>query len=269
MLLRLLPSLITIGAALALAAFGPIAQFPDYHDFADQRAVLGITHAFDVLSNAGFALVALWGMRHVFGGRSYGYALFVASLLLTAAGSAFYHLDPNDRRLVWDRLPIALACAGLLAAVHAESRGRRSDAVETLVLAIAAVASVYWWDISGDLRPYLLLQALPLVLIPLWQWIDGAARERRIAFAAAIAFYLLAKVAELNDHAVYAITGTVSGHTLKHLLATLASGVVVFELNGRAIFALYRDAMSLFDIERAAAARNITRSRWLDPSSRP
>ena len=133
--------------------------------------------------------------------------------------------------------------------------------LETLVLALAAVASVYWWDISGDLRPYLLLQALPLVLIPLWQWIYGAARERRMAFAAAIALYVLAKVAELNDHAIYAITGTVSGHTMKHLLATLASAVVVYELNGRMIFGLWRDGMSLFDFERDVSAHDMTESR--------
>jgi hypothetical protein len=250
MFLRWLPSLVTIGAALALALYGPIAQFADYHAFADQRTLFGVPHAFDVLSNVGFAIVALWGMRHVFTGRSYGYALFVVSLLLTAAGSAFYHLDPNDIRLVWDRLPIALACAGLLAAVRAESRGGRNDAAATFAIAAAAFGSVYWWDISGDLRPYLLLQALPLVLIPLWQWIDHAARERRIAFAAAIALYVLAKVAELNDQAIFAALGVVSGHTLKHVLATLASAVVVYELNGRVIFGLYRDAIELFAVER-------------------
>ncbi len=248
MFLRWLPSIVTVGAALALAAYGPIAQFANYHDFADQRTVLGVPHAFDVLSNVGFAIVALWGMRNGLSRRSYGYALFVVSLLLTAAGSAFYHLEPNDMRLVWDRLPIALACAGLLAAVRAESRGRRNDAVETVALAVAAVGSVYWWDISGDLRPYLLLQALPLVLTPLWQWIYCAQRERRIAFAAAIALYVLAKVAELNYEAIFAALSVVSGHTVKHVLSTLASAIVVYELNGRVIFALWRDALLLHTI---------------------
>ena len=90
----------------------------------------------------------------------------VASLFLTAIGSAFYHLDPSDMRLVWDRLPIALACAGLLAAVRAETHSHRSDALTTFLLAVAAVLSVMWWDITQDLRPYLLIQTLPLVLIP-------------------------------------------------------------------------------------------------------
>lgn len=244
MFLRWLPSLITMGAVLALAAYGPIAQFPDYHHFADQRALAGVPHALDVLSNAAFAIVALWGAGQVVRRRSYGYALFVVSLLLTAFGSAFYHLDPNDARLVWDRLPIALACAGLLAGVRAESRGRHDEAFETCALTLAAAASVYWWNITADLRPYLLLQALPLVLIPLWQWIYHAPRERRLAFAVAIALYVLAKLAELADHQIYALTGLVSGHTLKHALATLAAGVIVFNLNGGVLFGLYRDAAS-------------------------
>ncbi|MDM5181921.1 hypothetical protein PO883_32625 [Massilia sp. DJPM01] len=32
---------------------------------------------------------------------------------LTAFGSSWYHLAPDDTRLVWDRLPIALACVSL------------------------------------------------------------------------------------------------------------------------------------------------------------
>lgn len=242
MFLRWVRSLITCGAALAVAANGPIAQCPDYHRFADQRTLAGVPHALDVLSNVGFAAVALAGAAHVARGRPSGYALFVVSLLLTAFGSAFYHLDPNDARLVWDRLPIALACAGLLLGVRAESRGRRENPLATFALALVAAASVYWWNLTGDLRPYLLLQALPLVLIPMWQWIHQAPRERRVAFGIAIGLYVLAKAAELGDHAIYETAGLVSGHTLKHLLASLGAAVIVFNLNGGVIFGLYRDA---------------------------
>jgi len=41
----------------------------------------------------------------------YGYWLFLIGLLLTAFGSSFYHLAPNNARLIWDRLPID--CLGL------------------------------------------------------------------------------------------------------------------------------------------------------------
>jgi uncharacterized protein (TIGR04206 family) len=97
---------------------------------------------------------------------------------------------------------------------------------------MCAVASVAWWVVTaqdgiGDLRPYLLLQALPLILTPLWQWIYRAPRRDKLAFGCALALYVAAKLAELGDHAVLASLGVVGGHTLKHLLATAAAAVLV------------------------------------------
>ena len=238
-----LPEVLIVAAACGLWLHGPIPQLPHYHEFADQRVLLGITHGADVLSNVGFAAVGLWGLLRLWPSRRQpelargwpGYLVFLIALLLTALGSSFYHLDPDNGRLVWDRLPIALACAGLLAAVYAEScpgvDGRRA----TVLLAFAAVLSVTWWYITerkgqGDLRPYLLLQALPLVLIPLWQAIHGAARADRAAFGVAIALYAAAKVAELHDHDVLRALGWISGHTTKHFLATASAAVLIDHL---------------------------------------
>ena len=97
------------------------------------------------------------------------YALFLIGLILTAFGSAYYHWLPDNARLVWDRLPIALVCAGLLAAVWAQMAlppGRAG--IVTGLLALYAVLSVLWWywtelNRRGDLRPYLLLQILPIL----------------------------------------------------------------------------------------------------------
>jgi hypothetical protein len=242
-----LPALAMLVAVTGLLLHGPIAQFPDYHRFADQRALLGLANAADVLSNAGFALVGLWGMLRLWPMRRQpelaagwpGYFLFMTALLLTAAGSGFYHLAPDNTRLVWDRLPIALACAGLLAGVRAETGPRINGRLWTLALAMAGVFSVWWWyytERAGqeDLRMYLLLQLLPLLLIPLWHAVYRAPRDRRVAFGAAAALYVLAKAAELNDHALFFALDWISGHTLKHLLATAAAVVVVAHLVGRA-----------------------------------
>jgi hypothetical protein len=80
------------------------------------------------------------------------------------------------------------------------------------------------------LRFYLLLQLLPLLLIPFWHAIYHAPRDQRIAFGAAAALYVLAKAAELNDHVVFFALDWISGHTLKHLLATAAAVLVVAHL---------------------------------------
>jgi hypothetical protein len=244
--IRHLPAIITVSMIAILALHGPIAQPAHYHDFADQSVASSIPHAADVLSNAGFALVAIWGWLKLWPRRGSdrlragwpGYRLFLIGLLLTAFGSAFYHLAPDNARLVWDRLPIALVCAGLLAGVRGDIKGGSNGEIEVIVLALYAVASVAWWAITdsmgaGDLRPYLLLQGLPLILIPLWQAIYRCPRTDRIAFASAMGLYIVAKAAELLDHEIAAAVGFISGHTLKHLMATAATAAVVWGLNQR------------------------------------
>src|SRR5882724_7658195 len=207
------PTIITVGITVILVVHGRIAQPLNYNEFADASAAFGIHHAADVLSNAGFALVAIWGWLtlrprrtsdHLRAGWP-GYRLFLIGLFLTAFGSAFYHLAPDNARLIWDRLPIALVCAGLLAGVRGDIRGGSNTGIDVIVLGLYAVASVAWWAITdrngaGDLRPYLLLQGLALILTPLWQAIYRCPRTDRIAFATAMALYILAKVAEVLDH---------------------------------------------------------------------
>jgi cbb3-type cytochrome oxidase subunit 3 len=236
-----LPLVVTVVAGALLLAHGPIAQLAHYHEFADQSSLPGVAHAADVLSNLGFAVVAAWGMlrlRAMHNAGRRGYWLFLAGLLLTAFGSGFYHLAPDNARLAWDRLPIALACAGLLAGVRAECLSKPDATADSWLLGMFAVFSVGWWYFTeqrgtGDLRPYLLLQCLPLVLIPLWQWIYRAPRRDRIAFGCALALYVAAKCAELADHQVLAALGVASGHTVKHLLATAAAAVIVARLVDR------------------------------------
>ena len=123
---RHLPAAAIAVAAIAMLFNGPIHQPQAYHAFADGRALLGLANAGDVLSNIGFALAGLWGLwvfrtqaaRRALGASWPGYALFLAAVVMTAAGSSFYHLAPDDARLVWDLVPIALACAGLLAGAY-------------------------------------------------------------------------------------------------------------------------------------------------------
>lgn len=243
---RSIPAAVMIAIAAAMWAHGPIPQLAHYHEFADRRAWLGIPNAGDVLSNLGFAAVAAWGLAALVPRRRdsriarawAGHAVFLFSLLLTAIGSTWYHLAPDNARLFWDRTPIALVCAGLLAAVDADTREDAQPRWIRFALVAAAVASVEWWSFTesrgaGDLRPYLLLQAAPVVLVPLWQALRGAPRRDRVAFGVAILLYAVAKVAELADHRVFAALGFMSGHTLKHLLSAAASAVLVGNLAAR------------------------------------
>ncbi|WP_052833053.1 hypothetical protein [Bradyrhizobium sp. LTSP885] len=245
-LIKYVPMIVTVGVAVILAVHGRIAQPLHYNEFADGSAVFGIHHAADVISNTGFALVAIWGWLTLRPRRDSdqlragwpGYRLFLIGLFLTAFGSGFYHLAPDNARLIWDRLPIALACAGLLVGVRGDTRPGLKTEIEATVLGLFAVAGVAWWAYTArggadDLRPYLLLQGLPLVLIPLWQAIYRAPRADRIAFAGAMVLYVVAKVCEVFDHGIADALGFVSGHTLKHLIATMATAAVVWGLTRR------------------------------------
>ena len=239
-ILRWLPSALLFAALLAWLAHGPVHQFADYHAFADRRVLFGLPNASDVLSNLAIAAAGAWGLwcfrtppaRAALGAAWPGYALFFAALVLTALGSGYYHLAPDNARIVWDRLPIALACAGLLAGARADTIARAQSPAVAVALALAAAASVFWWRLtdargSDDLGPYLLFQLLPLLFIPAWQSLVRAPRYERLAFAAAIACYALAKAAEVADARILEATGAVSGHTLKHLLAAAAAFALV------------------------------------------
>ena len=236
--------LITLLAGAALW-HGPIAQLPHYHDFADQHVVHGIPHFDDVLSNIGFALVALWGACTLPQARDHesltngwhGYLLFLIGLFFTAFGSSWYHLDPGNGRLFWDRLPIAMACGGLLAGVWGDVNGRPSKTFATWMatLSVYSVGVWYFTEITGhgDLRAYLMFQIVPMLLIPIWQWTNKSPMADRLSFGVALLLYAAAKLTEINDHEIAQATGLLTGHTLKHLLATAAAALIVARLSFR------------------------------------
>ena len=229
---RWLPPALMVTAAIGVLAFAPIAQTPNYHDFADKRALLGVPNSLDVLSNVPFLIVGLWGLWAMraseLGAARTGYTLFAWGLVLTSLGSGFYHLAPDNFRLVFDRIPIALAAAGLIAGTRAATVAPQQSRGFTIALGVAAVASVLWWYATdlrgkGDLGPYLYIQFAPLVVVPLWQAIGKDSTRNRLAFGAAILLYGAAKVAEVEDKAIFASLGFMSGHTIKHLLAAAAA----------------------------------------------
>lgn len=222
---------------LALLVHGPIPQWPTYHQFADRRAWLGIPNTADVLSNLPFALVGLAWLRAMRGlprtDASLAWAAFALSLVATAAGSAVYHAAPDNHRLALDRLPIAWACAALSCAFLTERVdprwGRPAVLATSLALASASVWLWWWSEINGgsDLRPYLFVQFLPMLLVPAALLLGlprrFAAAARDAAWWGVLAGYALAKAFEAGDHAVLEELGLLSGHTLKHLVAAGAA----------------------------------------------
>ena len=115
----ILVSVLTLlGAGLLPAMPQPLA----YHAFADHRQMFGVGNFLDVASNIAFALVGIVGLVVTLGQRGnfesgierWPYAIFFVGVLFTAAGSAYYHLAPDNETLFWDRLPMTVAFMALV-----------------------------------------------------------------------------------------------------------------------------------------------------------
>jgi hypothetical protein len=147
-------------------------------------------------------------------------------LLLTAVGSSYYHLHPNNTTLAWDRLPMTVVFMALVAAVIAERINVRLGVSLLPFLLLAGITSVLQWYFSevrgaGDLRFYAFLQVYS-ALVLLIALLFPARYSRSSDFAIVVGFYALAKVLETSDKDIFRVGHVVSGHTLKHLAAAMA-----------------------------------------------
>src|SRR2546430_12577111 len=105
--------LTVIATVLITAMWPPIRQPSAYHLFADRRVFLRVPNCLNVLSNLPFAIVGVLGLAVTFSPRinrpspfsdsweRWPYAALVAGVALTAVGSSYYHLAPDNTRLVW------------------------------------------------------------------------------------------------------------------------------------------------------------------------
>ena len=75
---------------------------------------------------------------------------------------------------------------------------------------------------NGDLRPYGLVQFLPFVLIPLILILFQSGRLCIPSLWWTLVIYASSKIAEYFDLQIFETTGTISGHSIKHLLGSLA-----------------------------------------------
>jgi Ceramidase len=220
---------------LALPFLPPLRQAQSYHHFADDRAFFGVPNFFNVVSNAGFLLVGIMGLRLIWPKQptdaaspfaepreKWPYTVFFVGVFATCFGSSYYHWRPNDETLMWDRLPMTVAFMSLLAATIAERVDIRLGLRLLWPLVVAGIASVLWWRWTGNLWPYAVDQYLSIVLIVLMMILFQSRYSRSRDLLWVAVFYALAKILEALDARIYAWLGWVSGHTLKHIAATVA-----------------------------------------------
>jgi len=241
--------LVLTAIVLVVASFlvtGPVPQDPAYHDFVDGRRLFNVPNFLNVMSNLPFLIVGVWGLLYVFrygdtvcmpGLRS-AYVVFFIGILTTAFGSGYYHLSPNNQTLIWDRLPMTIGFAGMFTIIVGEFVSALAARKLLLPLLIIGASSVGYWAFteasgSGDLRPYAVVQFLPMLLIPIILLVYHSHFGSKKYFWLMIAFYFVAKIFEQLDAGIYESGYWVSGHSLKHLAASLAPAVMLYALTIR------------------------------------
>ncbi|SRR6266700_782105 len=223
---------VAIVAFAITAALKPIPQPESYHHFADTRALVGIANAGDVLSNLAFLLAGGLGLyfslRATFAltrEQQWAYATMFAGLVLTCFGSGYYHLAPDNARLVWDRLPMTIAMAGLIGALMTDRFGPKSVRIIPLIAAIGIGTVIQWgWSEDhghGDLRWYAFYQGMVMITAVVFLLLFSSQRQGTREFVIVALANFAAKMFELADKPIFALGGVVSGHTLKHLSAGL------------------------------------------------
>jgi hypothetical protein len=232
---------ICVGAAAFLV---PRIDLPlSYHHFADHRGFLGIPNFGDVTSNFAFLVAGLWGLiflagkssdeRFVHAREPWAYDLVFLGLVLTAFGSAFYHLSPDNTRLVWDRLPMMIVFMPLVAAVIAERVNFKLGLWLLPVLTVIGIGSVIRWHFTvqhgaGDLRFYGAVQVYAMLALVAALLLPSCYTGTEDLIWV-IVFYVIAKVAELADRQIFSLGHIISGHTIKHLFAA-ASGYWILRM---------------------------------------
>ncbi len=230
--------LFAVGIVGIVAAFliPRIAQDPTYHNFADTREILGIPNFWNVLTSLPFLFVGAIGLTACipkvapggFQELRAGYITFFAGVFLTGLGSSYYHYVPSNPTLVWDRLPITISFMAFFSVVIGESISLTCGRRLLFPLLVFGAASVVYWHLTevggvGDLRPYGLVQFLPMVLMPLILGLYGSTFSSVGYLWAILATYYLAKLAEHWDVELFNLIGVLSGHSMKHLFSGLAA----------------------------------------------
>jgi hypothetical protein len=225
-------TLLSIAAALLLPA---MPQPAEYHNFADRRTGLGIENFLDVVSNVAFLLAGLAGLLVVLRPRTrfasdaerWPYAIFFAGVLLTAVGSAYYHLAPDNERLFWDGLPITIGLMALIAAQIVDRINARAGLVLLAPMLLVGAATTVFWIATeragaGNIVPYVVMQGYAVVILLVIALLYPSRYTRGEDVYWVLAAYVIAKLFELFDKEVFTLGNLVSGHTPKHLAAAAA-----------------------------------------------
>jgi Ceramidase len=231
--------LVTAVAIVTMCFIAPIAQNPNYHCFADARKYCNIPNFFNVLSNIPFLMFGLVGLcylqKHKPNILWLNYVTFFVGVFLTGLGSIYYHVNPNNQTLVWDRIPMTISFMAFFSVILSKFVCEKTGKQILFPFVLLGIISVLYWSVTekkgyGDLRFYILIQFLPIILTIIILTIYNNKQITKKYFWLILAVYALAKVFETFDVTIYKFGYALSGHSIKHLFAALGTFIFLLTL---------------------------------------
>ncbi len=215
---------ILLAGAIYIIQRGVILQDQAYHNFADQRLIWNIPNFMDTMTNLPFIILGGIGLIYTLKKPEkesrFSWLTFFIGLVLVGFGSGYYHLEPNDATLVWDRLPMTIGFMGIFSAIVSEHVEFKFEKYFLIPLLIIGIISVYVWVWTQDLRLYYYVQLAPMLIVPCMFFFFKSHYTHSTFYLGALFFYLAAKIVEHIDPPIYNAIG-ISGHSLKHIFAAL------------------------------------------------
>lgn len=223
---------IALSGIIYLIVNGPISQAQQYHLFADEREMMDIPNFWNVMSNIPLLTIGMFGMLFIIQNNRQSNTrlwlnsfVFFLGIFFTAIGSAWYHLHPSDKTLVWDRLPMTISFMAFFSVIIGKFICARSGARALIPLLLIGFMAIILWQIEGDLRLYALVQFLPMILIPVILLIFKSNGHLKKYFWLMLLAYLIAKSFEASDHFIFEELRFISGHSFKHILAAATPAI--------------------------------------------
>ena len=219
-------------------SLAPIPQDLSYHVFADNRASLGITNFFNVMSNAAFLIAGIFGIVVSLGTGAekppVSWLTFFIGVFFVSIGSAIYHVAPDNQTLVLDRLPMTVGFMGLFSALIGDYVSPQLGSRLLIPFVATGIGAVVYWHYFDDLRLYAWVQFMPIGASALLLGLFPARYTLSAYLLYALLCYIVAKLFEMNDVLIYRLTDqVVSGHTLKHVFAAAGCCVLALMLKFR------------------------------------
>ena len=222
--------LIGIFSIIALSFSSPIKQNLEYHHFCDINKLFGIPNFHNVTSNILFIVVGIYGLLklNITSKLKPHYIILFIGIILTGIGSGYYHVNPNNTTLIWDRLPMTIVFMTILSIIIYEFINKKLGQTMLIPALLIGVFSIFYWVIFKDLRFYAFVQFYPMITILIILIFSKSDTTNKLSYWLLFLMYIFAKTCEYFDEFIFNLLHSISGHTLKHIISSLGLALFIY-----------------------------------------